>query len=98
MDTPKIRLTPEEKSRKTSELMSYHKEVLDKIDYEVMYRPKRCYIPKGKDTKHISFFPSELREGKDIYTEFIDANYNSEDPTRTLYKWPYNPNWAEVYT
>jgi len=93
-----IKITTKEKAQKTAELRAYHKATLDKIGYDVAYLPKLCYKPKIKDGLHISFFPSELRAGVDLYTEFISKDYDSEDQTRTLYKWAYNPNWEDIYT
>ncbi len=98
MSTTATKPTAEEKAIKTAKLREYHKEVLDKIDYDVVYRPKMFHKPHGKETKHIIVFPSELRLGKDIYTEQIDNKNDSEDPKRTLYKWPYDPDWANIYT
>ena len=38
----------------------------------------------------ISFFPSELQKGKDIYTEFVSIDYESEDPkTDHVYYWQH---------
>ena len=59
--------------------------------------PKMAYRPSGKDDLHISFFPSELEKGEDIYTEFVSIDYDSEDPLRTLYKYKNNPHWKEEY-
>ena len=56
-----------------------------------------AYRPTGKDELHISFFPSELQKGKDVYTEFVSIDYESEDPKRTLYLWEYNAHWEEEY-
>lgn len=98
MSTTQTKATSEEKAIKALKLREYHRETLDKIDYDVVYRPKMFHKPKGKDTKHIIVFPSELKLQKDIYTEEIDNNGDSEDPTRTLYKWPYDPDWANIYT
>ena len=56
-----------------------------------------AYRPSGKDELHVSFFPSELLKGKDIYTEFVSIDYESEDPKRTLYLWEYNKHWEEEY-
>lgn len=94
------KITPEEKARKTLELREYHRVTLDAIDHDVMYRPRRFFVPtkQGKTTPHVIFFPSELKQGKDIYTEMINDMYDSEDATRTLYKWPFSANWDEVYT
>jgi hypothetical protein len=47
--------------------------------------------------QHIGFFLSELKKGKDIYTEFTSIDLDPEDPTRTLYKWRFNPHYEEEY-
>lgn len=98
MSTTPTKVSAEEKAKKIVELRKHHEKTLDAIDYDVVYRPKMFHKPHGKDTKHIIVFPSELRLGKDIYTEQIDINGDSEDKTRTLYKWPFNPHWDELYT
>lgn len=92
------KVSAEEKAIKTAKLREFHKGILDAIDYDVVYRPKMFHKPKGKDTKHIIVFPSELKLQKDIYTEQIDHDGDSEDESRTLYKWPYDPDWANIYT
>lgn len=83
--------------KRIEDLKSHHEGTFRKLDYDVIYKPKMCYRPKGKDTQHISFFASELKAQKDIYTEFVSREYISEDPSRTLYKWRYNPSWEEAY-
>jgi len=92
-----VKLDPEVKRQRIEELRRFHADILSGIDYDVMYCPKLCYTPKGKDENHISFFPSELRQRKDIYTEFTSREYIPEDPKRTLYRWKYNPQWEEAY-
>ena len=66
-------------------------------EINALYIPKMAYRPSGKDDLHISFFPSELEKGKDIYTEFVSIQYESEDPKRTLYLVKHNPHWKEEY-
>lgn len=83
--------------KRIEDLKKHHDATFKKIGYDVYYKPHMCYQPKGKDTQHISFWASELRAGKDIYTEFASRDYISEDSTRTLYRWKYNPSWAEEY-
>jgi len=56
-----------------------------------------AYRPPTKDEKHVSFFPSELQKGEDIYTEFVSIAYDSEDLKRTLYLLKHNPHWSEEY-
>jgi len=62
-----------------------------------LFYPKMAYKPKGKDELYVSFWVSELRKGDDIYTEFVDREYNSEDPDRNLWLWRYNPHWETEY-
>ena len=56
-----------------------------------------AYRPSGKDELHVSFFPSELQKNRDIYTEFVSIEYDSEDPKRTLYLLEHNPTWDQEY-
>ncbi len=42
-------------------------------------------------------FPSELRHERDIYTEKVDKEYNSEDPDRVLYRWKYQADYKTRY-
>jgi hypothetical protein len=62
-----------------------------------LFYPKMVYKPKGKDELYVSFWASELRKGDNIYTEFVDREYNSEDIERNLWLWRYNPHWEEEY-
>ena len=91
-------MTPAERKAKVKELFVEHENYFksNKIKYP-LYIPKMAYRPPGKDEKHISFFPSELQKGEDIYTEFVSIEYESEDPKRTLYFLKHNPHWAEEY-
>ena len=97
-------MTPEERKEKVAELRKEHQkyfsshERLEKDNNDdALYIPKMAYRPSGKDELHVSFFPSELLKGKDIYTEFVSIDYESEDPKRTLYLWEYNKHWEEEY-
>lgn len=67
-----------------------------KIPHAYFY-PKIAYRPSGKDELYVSFFPSELSKGTDVYTEFISREYVPEDSNRTLWMWRYNPHWEEEY-
>jgi hypothetical protein len=85
-----------DKKAKIEELKSYHKKTFAKLGIDnPFYSPKMAYIDRGE--KVISFFPSEIEKGEDIYTEFVSRSYDSEDPTRTLYKWKYNPHYMSEY-
>jgi len=92
-----VKPSVEEKFKKLEYLREYHKATLDKIDYDVLYRPRRFFKSKETGVESFILFPSELKLAKDVYTEKIDSDNNSEDSTRTLYKWAYTADWAEQY-
>jgi hypothetical protein len=98
------KLTTEERKEKIQELFNTYKDYLKSINVkDPLFIPKMAYVPEGKDEKHVTFFTSELENAekfdnpKDIYIEFADIEYNSEDPDRTLYKWKFNPHWRTEY-
>ena len=91
-------MTPQERKAKVQELRKEHEDYFQKEgNINALYIPKMAYRPQGKDELHVSFFPSELQKGKNIYTEFVSIDYNSEDSKRTLYLWKYNAHWLEEY-
>ena len=91
-------MTPTERKQKVAELRKEHQPYFNSIgDKDTLFIPKMAYRPSGKDELIISFFPSELEKGKDIYTEFVSKQYESEDPKRTLYLSKFNPHWKEEY-
>lgn len=94
----KKKMTPQERKAKVEELSKEHKDYwhANGLDNPA-YIPKMAYRPGGKDELHVSFFPSELENNQDIYTEFVSIDYESEDPKRTLYLLKYNPHWKEEY-
>lgn len=86
------------RKEKTEELMKYHQKVFSALGVpNPLYIPKCAYRPYGKDELHMGFFKSELSRDQDIYTEYTSIALESEDPTRTLYKWKYNPFYDEEY-
>ena len=91
-------MTPQERKAKVKKLYEEHADYFKtmKID-KPAYIPKMAYRPQGKDELHVTFFPSELENNMDIYTEFVSIEYDSEDPKRTLYLLKYNPHWKEEY-
>ena len=92
------RMTPVERKEKVAKLREEHEDYFQAIgDINALYIPKMAYRPSGKDELYVSFFPSEFQKGKDIYTEFVSIEYNSEDPKRTLYLWKHNPQWKDDY-
>ena len=91
-------MTPQERKAKVQELRKEHENYFQTAgNINALYIPKMAYRPSGKDELHVSFFPSELQKGRDIYTEFVSIEYDSEDPKRTLYLFKHNANWAEEY-
>lgn len=90
-------MTPSERKAKVAKLQEEHRDYFDKNSLDPLYIPKMAYRPSGKDELYVSFFPSELEKAKDIYTEFVSINYESEDPKRTLYCHKHNPHWKQEY-
>lgn len=87
-----------DKKARLQELKDYHAPLLEKLGIDDPFiATAMAHKPKGKDTKHISLFPSQMKRGVDIYLEFTDKDNVPEDPTRKLYKWKYNPFWHEEY-
>lgn len=80
------------KKDKIAELKKKHDTLFEKLGVS---NPK--YIPKMFFGTPLAMplFKSELKDGKDVYTEKVSKSYESEDETRTLYKWKYNPNWEK---
>jgi len=86
------------RKEKTEEMVKYHQKVFDSLGItSPLYIPKCAYRPYGKDDLYMGFFKSELSKGEDIYTEYVSITLDSEDPTRTLYKWSYNSFYDEEY-
>ena len=91
-------MTPQERKAKVLKLKEEHEDYFQTMGMiNALYIPKMAYRPSGKDELHVSFFPSELQKGRDIYTEFVSIEYDSEDPKRTLYLLKHNAHWAEEY-
>jgi len=91
-------MTPQERKAKVLELRKEHEDYFQTSgNINALYIPKMAYRPSGKDELHVSFFPSELQKGKNIFTEFVSIEYDSEDPKRTLYLLKHNAHWEEEY-
>ena len=91
-------MTPQERKAKVQELRKEHENYFQTVgSINALYIPKMAYRPSGKDELHVSFFPSELQKSKEIFTEFVSIDYDSEDPKRTLYLLKHNAHWAEEY-
>ena len=91
-------MTPQERKTKVLELRKEHEDYFQREgNINALYIPKMAYRPSGKDELHVSFFPSELQKNRDIFTEFVSIEYDSEDPKRTLYLLEHNPTWDQEY-
>ncbi len=98
MINTKQTITSAERAERILKLKSEHQPYFDRIGKpNAVFIPKMAYIPSGKDELHVSFFESELKKECDIYTEFVNIQYVSEDPKRTLYLVRYNPFWKDEY-
>jgi hypothetical protein len=83
---------------RTKELREFHQEVFEKLGIpDAVYVPTLAYKPIGKDSKHIALFPSQLKMKQDLYLEFVSREMECEDVNRTLYKWKFNPFFADEY-
>lgn len=90
--------TPVNRQEKTEELFKFHDWKFKLIQEDSpLFIPKCAYVPKGKVEHFIGVFPSEVKKGKDIYTEFTSIELEPEDQNRTLYKWRFNPHYDEEY-
>ena len=79
-------------------LMATHLPTFKKLKIiDPYFIAKSAWAPPGETLK-IQFFPSELKQGKDIYTELSDFNGVSEDLTHTLYKLKHNSFYTEEYS
>lgn len=88
----------EEKKKKVATLREKHQPIFDALGIpDAIFHPKLAYRPSDKEEQYMAFFPSEFRRNEDIYTEHVSAKCDSEDPTRTLWKWRFNPHWEEEY-
>jgi len=98
MISSKKSVTPAERKERVQKLRQEHQPYFNKVGIsDALFIPKMAYRPQGKDELYISFFPSELENECDIYTEFVSIDYMSEDPKRTLYLAPHNPFWKDEY-
>ena len=82
------------KKDKIAELQKKHEHVFEKLGITDPH-----YIPKMFFGTPLSMglFHRELKDGLDVYTEKVSKSFESEDDTRTLYKWKHNPDWATAY-
>jgi hypothetical protein len=89
---------PLNRKEKTMDLFKEHMHKFELLEIEnPLFIPKCAYKPYGGAEHVIGFFPSEVKKGEDIYTEFVSIELDPEDVNRTLYKWRYNPHYDTEY-
>lgn len=94
MINTKSKTVPLTKAEKIDDLKKKHEDTFKKMGItDPLFIPKMFF----GEPKVFYLFPSELKHGKDIFTESVSKEYESEDPSRTLYKWPFNPNFEKDY-
>ena len=90
--------TPKERKERTAQLRELHQPIFESLSNpEALYIPKMAHNVKGLEGLHMGFFKSELDHGKDVFTECISMQMESEDPNRTLYRIKFNPFFEEEY-
>jgi len=94
----KSKLTPQTRKKLVSELRKYHENTFQELNApDALYIPKMAHNISGADGIHMGFFETEINHGEDVYTEKVSRFMESEDPSRTLYKYTYNPHFKEEY-
>jgi len=87
-----------EKKKKILELREYHEPIFERLGLDdIEFIPKLAFKPKGLSEIMITLFASELKKGKDVYTEFVSKEYEAEDFQRSLWKWEYKNDWKTRY-
>jgi len=90
----KLTPTPKERNAATLELRKKHQPIFDALSIpDARFIPKMAHHVKDLNGLHMGFFDSELNHGQDVYTEMVSIMMESEDPSRTLYKYRYNPHY-----
>lgn len=87
-----------DKKTRMQNLVEYHRKTFEALGVDdPFFVPTMAYKPYTKTELHVSLFPSQLKKGQDIYTEFVNKEFEPETEERTLYKWTYNKYWEEEY-
>jgi hypothetical protein len=87
-----------DKKTRMQNLVEYHQKTFKALGVDdPLFVPTMAYKPYTKTELHVSLFPSQLKKGQDIYTEFVNKEFEPETEERTLYKWKYNKYWEEEY-
>jgi len=95
----KTKLTPQARKELVSALRKHHENTFQELNIpNAVYIPKMAHNVTGETGIHMGFFETEINHGEDVYTEKVSRFMESEDPSRTLYKFTYNPHFKEEYS
>lgn len=87
-----------DKKTRMQNLVEHHQKTFEALGVDdPFFVATMAYKPYTKTELHVSLFPSQLKKGQDIYTEFVNKEFEPETEERTLYKWKYNKYWEEEY-
>ena len=87
-----------DRSTALTTLKKRHVNIFRKLGVDQPYfSVKLPYARKGKSECVVSFFPSELTAGDDIYIELTDGDYNPIYTEPVLYRLRYNPFFKTEY-
>jgi hypothetical protein len=95
------------RKEREKEFFTYHADKFRKAQVsDPFFVLKTAFFQKGKYGKQVQLFDGELKRGEDIFIEFIDVirdetgretNVESAFDDRPLFKYKYNPYFAEEY-
>ena len=95
------------RKEREKEFFAYHMDKFRKASVsDPFFTLKTAFFQKGKYGKQVQLFEGELKRGEDIFIEFIDVNRDvngkeigieSAFEERPLFKYKYNPYFAEEY-
>lgn len=89
--------TPDERKKKLSKCYDYHSKALQELGAgEKDFQVKIPFMISG-GVKVVGIWASEFKKDKGLYIEFVDKNYEPEDPKRKLYNMPPIENYEHVY-
>lgn len=95
------------RKEREKEFFAYHADKFRRAQVsDPFFVLKTAFFQKGKYGKQVQLFDGELKRGEDIFIEFIDVirdetgretNVESAFDDRPLFKYKYNPYFAEEY-
>jgi hypothetical protein len=95
------------RKEKEKEFFAHHMDKFRKAQVtDPFFAIKTAFFQKGKFGRQVQLFEGELKRGEDIYIEFIEVNRDASgkeigvEPAfedRPLFKYKYNPYFAEEY-